>query len=105
MVNREVFRTCDSDNKRFLFECLVSIVPSAKSLSTSVPPPQHTSPVLTKPSPSGGMALASLPQKLGFFELFSSFSCAGERVLEYCLVPIKTVCSHPQSAFMLSREF
>ena len=53
-------------------------------------------PILTKPTPSGGMALVSLPPKLGFFELFSSFPCAGERVLESCLVPIKTVCSHPR---------
>lgn len=27
-----------------------------------------------------------------------------EKVLDYCLVPIKTDCSHPQSAFTLSRE-
>ena len=50
------------------------------------------------------MALASwLVLKLGFFEFFLFFHVQEKKVAQYGLVPIKTVCSCPQSAFMLGR--
>lgn len=68
MINWEVFKTCNSEDKWFLYECPIPIDPL--TLTVLVAPTAHPT-TLVQPAPPDRMAVASLAcPETGFLGLF-----------------------------------